>query len=104
MNMDWQETTTVSDKDFPDFPWYLGKEEICLTDRSQTYLSILQSFYRGTEAACLENSTPPLVPPKEEEDWENEIKEVTLTDWEKMAFLPYGKDKNIYSSTALDWY
>lgn len=35
------------------------------------------------------------MPPQEEEDWENEIQDVTLTDWEKMCFgvRPYGKEK-----------
>ncbi len=35
------------------------------------------------------------MPPKEEEDWENEIQEVTITDWGKMCFgvAPYGKDR-----------
>ncbi|XP_045903383.1 uncharacterized protein LOC123969770 isoform X2 [Micropterus dolomieu] len=62
------------------------------TAKKQRRRKIFRRKKRGTEAACLENSTPPLVPPKEEEDWENEIKEVTLTDWEKMAFLPYGPE------------
>lgn len=35
------------------------------------------------------------MPPQEEEDWGNEIQEVTLTDWENMCFgvRPYGKEK-----------
>ncbi|XP_044044940.1 uncharacterized protein LOC122872904 [Siniperca chuatsi] len=49
---------------------------------------------RHTEVVCPENPTPPVVPPHEEEDWENEIQEVTLTDWEKMCFgvRPYGPE------------
>ncbi|KAI3353304.1 hypothetical protein L3Q82_019844 [Scortum barcoo] len=37
---------------------------------------------------------PPQMPPQEEEDWENEIQEVTLIDWEKMCFgvQPYGPE------------
>ncbi|XP_038569665.1 uncharacterized protein LOC119899233 [Micropterus salmoides] len=64
------------------------------TAKKQRRRKIFRRKKRGTEAACLENSTPPLVPPKEEEDWENEIKEVTLTDWEKMPFgvRPYGPE------------
>eukprot|EP00064_Thunnus_orientalis_P019099 superscaffoldBa00004633_g19209 len=41
---------------------------------------------RDTDLACSENPTPPLVPPQEEEDWEKEIQEVTVTNWEKMCF------------------
>ncbi|XP_030595754.1 uncharacterized protein LOC115787282 [Archocentrus centrarchus] len=34
------------------------------------------------------------VPPREEEDWENEIQEVTLSGWEKLCFgvQPYGPE------------
>lgn len=40
---------------------------------------------------------PPPMPQQGEEDWENEIQEVTVTDWEKMCFgvRPYGKLRNI---------
>lgn len=37
---------------------------------------------------------PPTLPPQEQEDWESEIQEVTVPDWEKMCFgvRPYGKE------------
>ncbi|XP_051239846.1 uncharacterized protein LOC127354162 [Dicentrarchus labrax] len=40
------------------------------------------------------------MPPQEEEDWEKEIQEVTLTDWEKMCFgnLPYGPEDLLHFS------
>ncbi|XP_040892634.1 uncharacterized protein LOC121180978 [Toxotes jaculatrix] len=51
---------------------------------------------RNTEVVCGGNSTPLL--PQEEEDWENEIQEVTLTNWEKMCFgiRPYGPEDVIH--------
>lgn len=57
------------------------------------------NFYRYTEVVCQENSTLILMPPREEEDWDNEIQEVMLTDWENMCFgvRPYGKEKNIWT-------
>ncbi|XP_071359397.1 uncharacterized protein [Trachinotus anak] len=44
---------------------------------------------RDTEVVCPENTW---MPPQEEEDWENEIQEVSLTDWETLCFgvRPYG--------------
>ncbi|XP_040000820.1 uncharacterized protein LOC120799652 [Xiphias gladius] len=49
---------------------------------------------RYSEFVSPENYTLLLMPPQEEEDWENEIQEVTLTDWEKMCFgvRPYGPE------------
>ncbi|XP_035516543.1 uncharacterized protein LOC118327333 isoform X2 [Morone saxatilis] len=40
------------------------------------------------------------MPPQEEEDWENEIQDVTLADWEKMCFgnLPYGPEDLLHFS------
>ncbi|KAM3622686.1 uncharacterized protein V6R79_001925 [Siganus canaliculatus] len=36
----------------------------------------------------------PKLPPHEEEDWENELQEVTMSDWDKMVFgvSPYGPE------------
>ncbi|KAK9540038.1 hypothetical protein VZT92_002512 [Zoarces viviparus] len=43
---------------------------------------------------------PPLMPPREEEDWEKEIMEVTLNDWEKNCYgvEPYGPQDVIHFS------
>ncbi|XP_023134258.2 uncharacterized protein LOC111574079 [Amphiprion ocellaris] len=48
---------------------------------------------RHSEVACLGNSASPLMPPQKE-DWENEIQEVTLTEWEQKCFgvKPYGPE------------
>ncbi|KAF3687536.1 hypothetical protein EXN66_Car003208 [Channa argus] len=53
-----------------------------------------KSFYRDTEDVYADNCHPVLIPKQEEEDWENEIQEVTLTDWERMCFgvKPYGPE------------
>ncbi|XP_047434854.1 uncharacterized protein LOC125004357 [Mugil cephalus] len=40
---------------------------------------------RNTEVAFPDSSAPRLMPPQEKEDWENEIQDVTTTDWEKMC-------------------
>ncbi|XP_023256669.1 uncharacterized protein LOC111650952 [Seriola lalandi dorsalis] len=55
---------------------------------------------RETEVVCPENSTLPLVPPQEEEDWENEVQEITVTDWEKLCFgvQPYGPEDVLHFS------
>ncbi|KAK5865949.1 hypothetical protein PBY51_020179 [Eleginops maclovinus] len=51
----------------------------------------------------------PMLPPQEEEDWESEIQEVTLTGWEDMCFgsLPYGPQDVIHFSlrdlTLMQW-
>lgn len=55
----------------------------------------LSIFYRQAKVICPEDPTPPT---QDKEDWENEIQEVSLTDfpdWEKMCFgvRPYGKEK-----------
>ncbi|CAK6953436.1 uncharacterized protein LOC122979752 [Scomber scombrus] len=49
---------------------------------------------KDTDLAHPENSTPLLMPPHEEEDWEKEIQEITITNWEKMCFgvRPYGPE------------
>ncbi|KAK2816886.1 hypothetical protein Q5P01_025077 [Channa striata] len=49
---------------------------------------------RPTEDICTKNFQPVLIPKQEEEDWENEIQEVPLTDWERMCFgvKPYGPE------------
>ncbi|XP_074486553.1 uncharacterized protein LOC141764829 isoform X2 [Sebastes fasciatus] len=55
---------------------------------------------RNTEVVCPEYPTLPLLPPPEEEDWESEIQEVKLTDWEKMCFGvgPYGPEDVLHFS------
>ncbi|XP_034713479.1 uncharacterized protein LOC117935414 isoform X1 [Etheostoma cragini] len=47
---------------------------------------------RDTEFVRPVYPTRPLMPPQEKEDWENEIQEVTKTDWGKFCFgvTPYG--------------
>ncbi|XP_010772403.1 uncharacterized protein [Notothenia coriiceps] len=44
------------------------------------------------------NIHPPALPPQEEEDWESQIKEVTLTGWDNMCsgFMPYGPEDVIH--------
>ncbi|KAL3066893.1 hypothetical protein OYC64_016771 [Pagothenia borchgrevinki] len=44
------------------------------------------------------NIHPQVLPPQEEEDWESEIKEVTLTGWDNMCFgfMPYGPQDVIH--------
>ncbi|XP_030272614.1 uncharacterized protein LOC115581568 [Sparus aurata] len=43
---------------------------------------------------CGRKKRPPTLPPQEQEDWESEIQEVTVPDWEKMCFgvRPYGPE------------
>ncbi|XP_068583434.1 uncharacterized protein [Cebidichthys violaceus] len=51
-------------------------------------------------AVCLKEPPLPLMPPREEEDWEKEIMEVTLTDWDKNCYgvEPYGPQDVIHFS------
>ncbi|XP_041640513.1 uncharacterized protein LOC121508075 [Cheilinus undulatus] len=44
--------------------------------------------------------TPPPMVPQEKEDWEKEIQEVTLADWEKICFgmCPYGPEDLLHFS------
>ncbi|XP_031727896.1 uncharacterized protein LOC116396975 [Anarrhichthys ocellatus] len=53
---------------------------------------------RNTAVFCLEKPPLPLMPPREEEDWEKEITEVTLIDWEKNCYgvEPYGPQDVIH--------
>ncbi|XP_059184363.1 uncharacterized protein LOC131963672 [Centropristis striata] len=55
-----------------------------------------KSFYRGWP----ENQAPPAMPPVEEENWENEILDVKVTDWEKLNFgvTPYDPQDVIHFS------
>ncbi|XP_054461154.1 uncharacterized protein LOC129096404 [Anoplopoma fimbria] len=55
---------------------------------------------RNSAVDFLQKPSLPLMPPREEEDWEKEIQEVTLTDWEKNCFgiEPYGPQDVIHFS------
>ncbi|XP_029302136.1 uncharacterized protein LOC115017576 isoform X2 [Cottoperca gobio] len=70
------------------------------TAKSQRRREKCRRRKRNPEVVYPEN--PPLsqMPPQEEEDWEGEIQEVTLTNWENICFgnRPYGPQDVIHFS------